>query len=99
MKNTEEKNSLARKYRDRLAECPVNPEKHPQILGEMMLEMSMWSRSLRQMSVWFPDRTHLEIRFDKDGTLVGQTLQEQEFDSELEALEKKIEEQEDGRSK
>lgn len=87
MKNTEEKISLARKYRDRLAECPANPEKHPQILGEMMLEMSLWSLDLREMSVWFPDGTHLEIRFRKDGTISGQTLQEQEFDPEFDALE------------
>ena len=78
MKSNDKKDSLARKYRDRLAECPVNPEKHPQILGEMMLEMSYWIRyrASNQMVIGFPDMSRLEILFNDDGTLARQNLKD-----------------------
>jgi len=74
---TRRRKTYARKYRDLLADCPLDYKKHPQIFGEMVLEalcvQHLWRNHLKAT---FPDDSMLDIDFNDDKTLRKQFLDE-----------------------
>lgn len=82
MVKTRRRKSLARKYRDLFAECPIEKDKIIRLIGEMMVADASYAqafRRLRTMDIGFWDVSKLTLRFSEDKTLRGQFLDEQDF--------------------
>lgn len=77
--------SLARKYRDMIAERPADSERIERILGKIFKELGQIYRYRKSntFDVSFPDGSTLEIRLRDDGSCSGTLLKDNELKQQL----------------
>lgn len=81
----QDKPSLARKYRDMIAERPEDSERIERILGKIFKDLGQIYRYRKSntFDVSFPDGSTLEIRLRDDGSCSGTLLKDNELKQQL----------------
>ena len=81
----QDKQSIARKYRDMIAEYPADSEKIERILGKMFKEMGQVYRygNSNHFDLSFPDGSTLEVFLRDDGSCSRTLLNDHELKQSL----------------
>ena len=78
----QDKQSIARKYRDMIAEYPADSEKIERILGKMFKEIYRY-RNSNHFDLSFPDGSTLEVFLRDDGSCSRTILNDHELKQSL----------------